>query len=580
MELDSWLQSFAGKITKKFRVIRTDTVASHAARCNAAIRASDNDFVLFFREETVTLENNWLEELMRTCLQPDVAAASPCLITPGSGLIQDAGSVLGLNGIIGSPYQDEAAFGTHGYLDCLKVARDVTALPVSCMLVRKAAYLAVGGMNETELGDHLADTDLCLKLRKANYRLIYQPLANVVYGGSTILETRVDYKRNAQDRIAEADARSFFYRYWQESASIDPFWNPNLSLSKPAPTVETEFRAQWQYLPSDMPRILARPIANAQGDFRISSPLRASRKAGLVAECMWTEDDARQPTAAEITRLAPSSLIIQNFIFDHHLAALRSWEESQCSPYIVYALDDLITDMDASNPCRKKIPANSRARLKYALNRCHRLVVSTDFLAETYRHFIPDIRVVPNRLEKTTWLPLQAHKRSTRKPRIGWAGGTTHQGDLVVLKEVIEKTRNEADWVFFGMCPEEIRPLLAEYHSLVPFAEYPTHLAALNLDIAVAPLAQTAFNRGKSNLRLLEYGVLGIPVVCTDIDPYRNSPACRVQNDVTSWVEALRARIHDAEAREHEGIAMQQWVYRNYLQEDHLQQWTEAHLPD
>jgi glycosyltransferase involved in cell wall biosynthesis len=129
------------------------------------------------------------------------------------------------------------------------------------------------------------------------------------------------------------------------------------------------------------------------------------------------------------------------------------------------------------------------------------------------------------------------------------------------------------------MCPDEIRPLLKEYHDLVPFDEYPAYLASLNLDIAVAPLTMTPFNQGKSNLRLLEYGALGIPVVCTDIDPYRNSPACRVENAAGAWIAALRERIYDAEGREQEGIAMRDWVHRTYLLEDHLEEWLGAHLP-
>lgn len=81
-------------------------------------------------------------------------------------------------------------------------------------------------------------------------------------------------------------------------------------------------------------------------------------------------------------------------------------------------------------------------------------------------HLISDIRVVPNRLEQELWLPLHSKKRMGKEPRIGWAGGTTHQGDLILLKETIEQTRDEADWVFFGMCPDEIRSLVAEYHAL------------------------------------------------------------------------------------------------------------------
>lgn len=176
-------------------------------------------------------------------------------------------------------------------------------------------------------------------------------------------------------------------------------------------------------------------------------------------------------------------------------------------------------------------------------------------------------------------MPLNSLKRTSKKPRIGWAGGTTHEGDLILLKEIIEQTRNEADWIFFGMCPDDIRPLLAEYHELIPFDQYPAHLASLNIDIAVAPLAKTPFNQGKSNLRLLEYGVLGIPVVCTDIDPYQNSPACRVENTAKAWIEALRERIYDADAREREGAAMRDWFTRSYILEEHSEEWVRAHLP-
>jgi glycosyltransferase involved in cell wall biosynthesis len=353
-----------------------------------------------------------------------------------------------------------------------------------------------------------------------------------------------------------------------------------LSLAEAIPTLETDFRPQWQYLPSAAPRILARPLTNGQGVFRITSPLRALRRAGLASECVWDQEGPREPSTAELLRLAPDTVIVQHYLHDRFLAALQAWKESPDRPFVVYAMDDLLTDMAESNPLRRNIPANSWARLKYALARCDRLVTSTEFLAETYRHFIPDIKVVPNRLEKDIWLPLQSRRRTGPRPRVGWAGGSTHQGDLVLLKEVIEQTRHEADWVFFGMCPDEIRPLLAEYHPFGDFAEYPARLAALNLDIAVAPLAQIPFNQGKSNLRLLEYGVLGIPVVCTDIDPYRGSPACCVANTAISWTAALRERIHDADAREKEGNAMRQWVHRGYLLENHLDEWLGAHLPD
>ena len=579
-EIDQWLKETVARSRSpviRFAYAKAD--ASHASRCNTAIASTKNDLIVLVREETVFVQEIWLEELVRICQQQDVAAASPLVHQAGDAKILASGNVLGLFSEIASPYAGKASLGEAGYLDCLQVSRDVSTLPSSCLIVRKNTYQEVGGMDEAELGDHYAEVDLCLKLRKRGQRLVVHPRSSVVYGGDT---SQYDVKRRLGEKIAKMDATKSFRQRWGKNAIVDPYWNPNISLSNVIPQPETEFRAQWQYLPSKKPRILAHPLGNGQGDFRVVAPLTAVRKAGLATECVWRQHVvgmARFFTAAEIVRLEPTSFIVQNYIHDISLAVLDEWNTSSCRPFLIYALDDLINDLDKTNPFRKHIPPNARSRLKYALARCDRLVVSTDFLAETYRHFIGDIRVVPNRLEKNIWCPLNSLKRTSNKPRIGWAGGSTHQGDLLLLKEIIEQTRGEADWIFFGMCPDEIRPLLAEYHDLVSFDEYPAYLAKLNLDIAVAPLTISPFNQGKSNLRLLEYGALGIPVVCTDIDPYRNSPACRVENSANAWVTALRERIYDAEGREKEGIAMRDWVHRSYLLEDHLHEWLDAHLP-
>lgn len=577
-DLDDWLTRIQQSPSPDIHVLRIN--GNLAARCNTAINVANHDFVALIQEAAVIIQPNWLDELVRNGRQPDIAATAPRLITPGAGLIQNAGHVLGMGGIIGSPYEGKVKLGEPGYLDSLLVARDVSVLPTACLLVNKAAYLAVGGMDEIELGDHFAEVDLCQKLRGSGWRLVSQPLATVVYGDSAELRLATNAEQQARYALNKAHAVQTLQKRWSGSIGIDPYWNPNLSLDKTLPALETDVRPQWQYLPTDTPRILALPLTNGQGDFRITAPLRAQRNAGRAAECIWPQRGGHEPSASEVMRLAPDTLIVQHYLSDTKLGLLESLHALPERPFIVFSIDDLLTNMSVNNSLRKYVPANSRARLRYALERCDRMVSSTHFLADAYRHFIPDIRVVPNRLEQEVWLPLKSHKRTGKKPRIGWAGGTTHHGDLLLLKPVIEQTCHEADWIFFGMCPDEIRPLLAECHPLTSLSAYPERLAGLNLDIAVAPLEQIPFNQGKSNLRLLEYGILGIPVVCTDIDPYQGSPACCVPNTPEAWIESLRARIHDANAREREGAAMRLWVKQHYLLENHLDDWLNAHLPE
>lgn len=576
-DLEEWVSAYRFRSTA-VRQVFLNNDANWAEACNAAIISASHEHVVLLQEDTVILDPNWLESLVGTLVQPEVAGVSPRLVRPGNGQIAYSGDILGLAGEHASPHRDEAHFAESGYLDCLQVSRDVTLLAEGCMLLRRSDYIAVNGMENEIFPQDSAHRDFSLKLLAAGKRLIYQPQSTLVhYGESLRKHFDIANIRQPETRI-ESDRK--LAQRWLANGVADPFWNPNLSLAQKSPQAETAFHAAWQYLPTGLPRIAARPVGNAQGDYRVSGPLKALRRAGLALDCIWQQDDEREFTPYELARLAPDVLIAQNYLLDPRLAGLQAWRESGLDTFIVYALDDLFTEMPLKSSLRSGVPANARSRFKHALQYCDRLVVSTEFLAESYRHLIADIRVVPNRLESDLWLNLQSAKRRGRKPRIGWAGGTAHRGDLELIKPVIEATRDEADWVFMGMHTDEIRPLLTEFHPGVAFSEYPAKLAALDLDIAIAPLEINRFNQGKSNLRLLEYGVLGIPVVATDIDPYRNSPACILPNDTARWIEALRERIHDAEAREREGAAMKAWVMQQFILENHLDQWLTAHLPD
>ncbi|MBS4019524.1 hypothetical protein [Azonexus hydrophilus] len=552
--------------------------ASHASRCNLAMEKANGELLLLIDEAAQVVQNSWLTELVRTGLQDNIVCVVPRLIQPGTTQIESIGPIIGLNGIADSPYRGIAKLGDHGYLDSIDTPRDLSAMSAACFLITKAACQKMGGMDATNFGDHLGELDLSLRLIRAGHRLIYQPLSNVVYQS----QTTPDFWKNPEDILSEhlnsVLAEKAFKNKWWPSLAVDPFWNSKLSLSEQKPSAEIEFIPPWNTLPTSLPKILAIAVSNAQGDYRITSYLNAARVSGKAAGLVYREG-RRRLSLPEIIRINPDSLIIQNFIHDSSVKFAKAWPNRDSRPFCVYALDDLITGLDKTNPFKQNIPDDSWGRLSYILGACDRLVVSTNYLAETYQHLIKDIVVLPNRLEQEKWLPLRSQKRTTPKPRIGWAGGTTHQGDLLLLEEIIRKTRDEADWVFFGMCPAEIRPLIKEFHPSVGFDIYPAHLASLNLDIAVAPLATTAFNRGKSNLRLLEYGILGIPVVCTDIEPYQESPACRVPNLPELWVSALRDRIHNADARETEGKILRQWVLDNFLLENHIDEWLRAHLP-
>ncbi|MFT4190789.1 MAG: O-antigen biosynthesis protein, partial [Comamonas sp.] len=143
---------------------------------------------------------------------------------------------------------------------------------------------------------------------------------------------------------------------------------------------------------------------------------------------------------------------------------------------------------------------------------------------------------------------------------------------------LVAALQDEVEWVFMGMKPQGVR---CEFHTGVSFEQYPAKLASLDLDLAVVPLEINRFNECKSNLRLMELGILGVPVVCTDIEPYRcGLPVTRVRNRFKDWHDAVRAHLHDRDASEQAGDALRAALLRDWMLEgDNVTAWARAWLP-
>ena len=219
-------------------------------------------------------------------------------------------------------------------------------------------------------------------------------------------------------------------------------------------------------------------------------------------------------------------------------------------------------------------------RFRKAAGLCNRLVVATEPLSRAYAGFSDEVRVVPNYLERARWDGLAPRRRGGAKPRVGWAGGVGHTGDLELVADVVRELAKEVDWVFFGLCPDALRPYVQEFYPGVPLPQYPAKLASLDLDLAIAPLEDNPFNEAKSHLRLLEYGVLGYPVVCSDLTPYQGDfPVWRVANRYRDWLKTIREAVSDRDALARQGDLLREKVRQQWLLEDHLDAWLQAWLP-
>ena len=64
-------------------------------------------------------------------------------------------------------------------------------------------------------------------------------------------------------------------------------------------------------------------------------------------------------------------------------------------------------------------------------------------------------------------------------------------------------------------------------------------LERLDLDLGLAPLADTVFNASRSNIKLLSYTAAGISCVASDVAPYQISGVLTVSNDREEWKQVI-----------------------------------------
>ena len=565
------------------RVLAQPGEFSWSAGANAGAAVARGDYLLFLDNDTYVAHEEWLDRLMAIAQRSDVGIVAPRLTYPETAKVQHTGWVLGLGGSAGSPWNNTTGITEPCYMDRALCDQEVSAVSGSALLVRRSLFAQLGGMDAARYPLIHGALDLCLRTGEAGSRIVWTPYSTLVHfnGVSMHASQRTPEgmlrfildSRSANDRLLEQ---------WLPRLAHDPAYNCNLSLVEPY-KVEHVAPIDWDPNFHDRPRILGVPLTGGAGEYRLRAPLRAVAKAGL-AQTMICEPpvafSVRILTPVELARAAPDAIILHQPVDDPQTDALESY--ARFLPHVrrIITMDDLITALPEKNPSFKRRPRDARPRLRRALSLADRLVVSTRPLADLCADMIDDVRIMPNCLEWSLWGDVAPLRLPRKKPRVGWAGAQQHLGDLELIYPVVEALADEVDWIFMGMCPEPLKPFVRESHSFeLDFTAYPKALARLDLDLAIAPLEIHAFNEAKSNLRLLEYGAMGWPVICTDIHPYQNAPVTRLPNEPEKWIKAIREQLAEPQALREAGLALQRWVHDGFILENHVASWFAAYGP-
>ena len=212
----------------KVRILKYEGEFNYARINNFAAKEAKGEFLLLLNNDVEFINKDFIKELLMYAQRSDVGAVGGKLLFPDD-TIQHAGIVIGLGAHRTAGhihYKDE---NTHiGYMGRLCYAQNVSAVTGAALMVKKADYDAVGGLDEN-YAVALNDVDFCLRLREKGLLNVFTPFAEAYHYESA--SRGLDTVPEKAKRYEEECAR--FQERWKELLSKgDPYYNPNFTLDR------------------------------------------------------------------------------------------------------------------------------------------------------------------------------------------------------------------------------------------------------------------------------------------------------------------------------------------------------------
>lgn len=251
---------------------------------------------------------------------------------------------------------------------------------------------------------------------------------------------------------------------------------------------------------------------------------------------------------------------------------------------LAFDIDDDLFRVDPANSVAHRYFGQQSIRRNLAENlaAADMVTVSTEPLAKQMRQYSDNVVVIGNYLDAAV---LEYPRPTWDGLTVGWAGSATHHADFAAVSPFLRSFFMRRPAVRWHSCGYDYGPItgatrrrFTRWRDIVE--DQAAYCASMRWDIGVAPLADTAFNDSKSDLRFRENAAAGIPAVYSRVGPYATAVAHGETGFLAStrkeWLEALDALADDAGLRERMGKQAREQAAQFTIQGTGGQLWVDA----
>ncbi len=207
------------------RVIRWESGFNCPAMNNFGATFAKGEHLLLLSSDTEVISPEWIQEMLMFSQRTDVGAVGAKLYY-ADYTVQHAGIGIG----IGQPsflgyYFKGTDHQNLGYMGRLAYAQNLSAVTGACVMIRRSVWDETGGLDKSfEVAFN--DVDLCMRIRKLGYLIVWTPFAELYHYESK--RRRSDDTPEEKERF-QREVERFQKRWERELALGDPYYNPNFS---------------------------------------------------------------------------------------------------------------------------------------------------------------------------------------------------------------------------------------------------------------------------------------------------------------------------------------------------------------
>jgi len=285
-------------------------------------------------------------------------------------------------------------------------------------------------------------------------------------------------------------------------------------------------------------------------NYRAIQPLtELARRGNLIASYM--EESDLTPTDDELATIAAEFEVAFIGRYVQPEAVRLAQRLSEAGLGVVWDYDDDV------------VRAERRAGFDGMAEVVDVITTTNEALAARYREYgAATVLPIPNFLTR----PSLSHPRRRHEGTVlGYIGWIDHQDDwdALGLQEIVEDLLEVHDDLRVeSVGPIDLRLPADRYHGygVLSFDQLPQAIAGF--DLAIAPLIDKPGNATRSDVKLKEYAIAGVPWLASDYGPYvghgEDQGGRRVADD--AWFDALHDLLCDAKAQRKLAKRGQKWA--------------------